>query len=111
MQMGLGLRNISLIMKMAITAQNVNGSMILSVGCCRNMKIVLFIAWDTLKRIKGGKHMFFITKNCACISDSGKDEYRNKGRNHEGMFKFRLLDDDGEVYFYGYSSKGGNKRV
>ena len=48
--------------------------------------------------------MFFITKNCACISDSGKDEYRNKGRNHEGMFKFRLLDDDGEVYFYGYSS-------
>ena len=48
--------------------------------------------------------MFFITKNCACISDSGKAEYRNKGRNHEGMFKFRLLDDDGEVYFYGYSS-------
>lgn len=48
--------------------------------------------------------MFFITKNCACISDSGKDEYRNKGRSHEGMFKFRLLDDDGEVYFYGYSS-------
>lgn len=24
--------------------------------------------------------MFFITKNCACISDSGKAEYRNKGR-------------------------------
>ena len=48
--------------------------------------------------------MFFITKNCACISDSGKDEYRNKGCNHEGMFKFRLLDDDGEIYFYGYSS-------
>ena len=48
--------------------------------------------------------MFFITKNCACISDSGKDEYWNKGRNHEGMFKFRLLDDDGEIYFYGYSS-------
>ena len=39
--------------------------------------------------------MFFITKNCACISDSGKDEYRNKGRNHEGMFKFRLLEYDG----------------
>ena len=48
--------------------------------------------------------MFFITKNCACISDSGKDEYRNKGRSHEGMFKFRLLDDDGVIYFYGYSS-------
>ena len=48
--------------------------------------------------------MFFITKNCSCISDSGKDEYRNKGRSHEGMFKFRLLDDDGEIYFYGYSS-------
>ena len=51
--------------------------------------------------------MFFITKNCACISDSGKAEYRNKGRSHEGMFKFRLLDDDGELisdkpilYFY-----------
>ena len=48
--------------------------------------------------------MFFITKNCACISDSGKAEYRNKGRSHKGMFKFRLLDDDGEIYFYGYSS-------
>ena len=35
---------------------------------------------------------------------SGKAEYRNKGRSHEGMFKFRLLDDDGGVYFYGYSS-------
>ena len=58
------------------------------------------IAWQRAykflgKRNKGGNHMFFITKNCACISDSGKDEYRNKGRNHEGMFKFRLLDDDG----------------
>lgn len=48
--------------------------------------------------------MFFITKNCACISDSGKDERRNKDKSKDGLFKFRLLDDDGEIYFYGYSS-------
>lgn len=48
--------------------------------------------------------MFFITKNCACISDSGKDEARNTNRSKKGLFKFRLLDDDGEIYFYGYSS-------
>lgn len=48
--------------------------------------------------------MFFITKNCAAISDSGKDEYRNKDKPKDGLFKFRLLDDDGEIYFYGYSS-------
>ena len=104
MQMEPGLKNISPITKTAIITQNVNGNMTLNVGCCRNMKIVLFIAWHTLKKIEGGKYMFFITKNCACISDSGKAEYRNKGRSHEGMFKFRLLDDDGEIYFYGYSS-------
>lgn len=46
---------------------------------------------------------FFITKICACVSDSGKDEYRNKNKNHQGMHKFRLLDDDGEIYFYGWS--------
>lgn len=48
--------------------------------------------------------MFFITKNCACISDSGKDEYRNSHITKKGLYKFRLLDDDGEIYFYGYSS-------
>lgn len=46
---------------------------------------------------------FFITKICACVSDSGKDEYRNKNKNHQGMYKFRLLDDDGEIYLYGWS--------
>lgn len=55
--------------------------------------------------------MFFITKNCAAISDSGKDEYRNKGKSRKGLFKFRLLDDDGEVYFYGYSSSCDDEKA
>ena len=46
--------------------------------------------------------MYFITTNCACISDSGEDELRNQSQSTEGMHKFRLLDDDGEIYFYGY---------
>lgn len=55
--------------------------------------------------------MFFITKICSCVSDSGKDEYRNKGASKEGLFKFRLLDDDGEVYFYGYSTSCDNEEA
>ena len=54
-QTGLELKNISLITKTAIITQNVNGNMTLSVGCCRNMKIVLFTAWYTLKRNKARK--------------------------------------------------------
>ena len=47
--------------------------------------------------------MYVISKWCKSITDSGKDEYTHKP--HEGMpHKFRCLDDDGEVYFYGYSS-------
>ncbi len=45
---------------------------------------------------------FYIIQVCACVSDSGEDEQRNEGRSTEGMFQFRLLDDDEEVYFYGY---------
>jgi hypothetical protein len=46
--------------------------------------------------------MFVITKWCKVITDSGKDEYTHK--QHDNLpFKFRLLDDDNEVYGYGYS--------
>lgn len=46
--------------------------------------------------------MFVITKWCKSITDSGKDEYTHK--QHDNMpYKFRLLDDDNEVYAYGYS--------
>lgn len=45
---------------------------------------------------------FVITKWCKSITDSGKDEYTH--RDHTGMpHKFRLLDDDGTVYAYGYN--------
>lgn len=38
------------------------------------------------------------------ITDSGKDEYTN--RDVSGCsYKFRLLDDDGEVYAYGMANK------
>ncbi len=46
---------------------------------------------------------YTITKWCKAITDSGKDEtVRSKPKelNH----KFRLLDDDGCVYAYGYCS-------
>ena len=46
--------------------------------------------------------MFIITKWCKSITDSGKDETINK--QPENMpYKFRLLDDDGIIYGYGYS--------
>lgn len=45
-----------------------------------------------------------ITKWCKSITDSGEDEYT--GRDVEGCDRrFRLLDDDGEVYAYGKASK------
>ena len=47
--------------------------------------------------------MYFITKVCKSISDDGRSHYKNADKNHSGLFKFRLLDDDGCVYFYGYS--------
>lgn len=51
---------------------------------------------------------FFITKICACVSDFGKDE---KGKDHVGMYKFRLLDDDGDVYFYGWSKTNNDENA
>lgn len=45
-----------------------------------------------------------ITKWCKTITDSEKDEYT--GRDVSGCpFKFRLLDDDREVYAYGKASE------
>jgi len=44
-----------------------------------------------------------ITKWCKIITDSGKDEYT--GRDVTGCScRFRLLDDDGDVYAYGKAS-------
>jgi len=46
--------------------------------------------------------MYKITKWCKSITDDGKDKTvceKPKGLD----FKFRLLDDDGIIYAYGYS--------
>jgi len=48
--------------------------------------------------------MFKITKWCKSITDSGKDETIAK-KPKDLNFKFRLLDDDGNIYAYGYSDK------
>lgn len=59
--------------------------------------------------------MYCITKWCASITDSGKDEYtkrlpklKTKCMEKYGsipeLFKFRLLDGDGIVYAYGVST-------
>jgi transposase len=45
---------------------------------------------------------FIITKWCKSVTDSGKDETINS-KPKDMPYKFRLLDDDGEVYAYGYS--------
>lgn len=59
--------------------------------------------------------MYCITKWTKAITDSGKDEYTKRlpkmrekliaecGAVPE-LFRFRLLDDDGEVYAYGVST-------
>ena len=59
--------------------------------------------------------MYCITKWCKSITDSKKDEYTHrldhmKQRliNERGsvptLHKFRLLDSDGEIYAYGFST-------
>ena len=49
---------------------------------------------------------YIITMVTASISDSGKNEYKNQGKKTQAMTeKFRLLDDDGIVYFYGYATE------
>lgn len=48
---------------------------------------------------------YCITKWCKCITDDGKDWFVNKNVDKSEMkFKFRLLDDDNEVYCYGVCS-------
>lgn len=47
---------------------------------------------------------WIITKWCRTITDSGKDEYVNQDKKKDSMIhKFRLLDDDEEIYAYGIS--------
>lgn len=59
--------------------------------------------------------MYCITKWTKAITDSGKDEYtgrlprmKERYRKEHGtepeLFRFRLLDDDGEIYAYGAST-------
>ena len=48
--------------------------------------------------------MYFISKICKVVSDDGQEKRLNADKSKKGLFKFRLLDDDGEIYFYGYSS-------
>lgn len=50
------------------------------------------------------KKNWVITKWCKIITDDGEDWYVNKDIDKKHMIhKFRLLDDDGEVYAYGVS--------
>lgn len=54
--------------------------------------------------------MFVITKWCKSITDDGKDQYTH--RPHENMpYKFRLKDDDGIIYGYGFSSTNNDEEA
>ncbi|HBY21299.1 MAG TPA: hypothetical protein DEG71_09910 [Clostridiales bacterium] len=54
--------------------------------------------------------MFKITKWCAAITDSGKDE--TIAKKPKGLdYKFRLLDDDGIIYAYGYSDDNDSEEA
>lgn len=53
---------------------------------------------------------FVITMWTKEITYSGIDEYT--GFNHDGYpYKFRLLDDDGVVYAYGYSKTNDDENA
>lgn len=54
--------------------------------------------------------MFRITKWTKHITDNGKDKVVC-GKPDELDFKFRLLDDDGVVYAYGYSSSNDDEKA
>jgi len=49
---------------------------------------------------------FVITKNTKYVSDSGKDENRKVEIPKSFGQKFRLLDDDDQIYFYGWMYNG-----
>lgn len=53
--------------------------------------------------------MYKIVKWCKTITDDGKDHILCK-KPKKLNFKFRLLDDDGIVYAYGYSDNGSSFR-
>ena len=46
-----------------------------------------------------------ITKWCKCITDDDKDHYMKNKNPKEFTKKFRLLDDDGTVYGYGFNKE------
>lgn len=53
--------------------------------------------------------MFFITEITSEISESGKKEYITNGKKKgKNWYRFRLKDDDGEIYFYGYCSNNSS---
>lgn len=54
--------------------------------------------------------MYKITKWCKSISDSGKDEVVCE-KPKDLDCKFRLLDDDGEVYAYGYADSDDDEEA
>ena len=54
--------------------------------------------------------MFIITKWCKAITDSGKDE-TVATKPKELNCKFRLLDDDGVIYAYGYSDSDDDEQA
>lgn len=67
---------------------------------------------DKIIIVKGAVNMdkikrnWVITKWCKIITDSGKDEYKDNSHVEnlaQLTNKFRLLDDDGNVYAYGLS--------
>jgi hypothetical protein len=54
--------------------------------------------------------VYKITKWCKSITDDGKDKIICK--KPEGLnFKFRLLDDDGIIYAYGYADSCDDEKA
>lgn len=69
------------------------------------------------REVNDMRHVYNVTKWCKAITDSGKDEYTDKDRetltrffkrvnetdaDPEVIHKYRLLDDDGVIYCYGW---------
>jgi len=60
-----------------------------------------------MSKQEGNKRLGFVmTKNTKHVSDSGIDETRQVTVPRQFGQKFRLLDDDDQVYFYGYMYNG-----
>lgn len=52
---------------------------------------------------------FIISKWCAVITSNGEDKYTAAVKTSDMTHEFRLLDDDGEVYAYGWSTDGDSE--